>query len=408
MLGIPSSQSETTQQRPLRIAMICDGVTDFLAGGYVSTQRFANELVKRGHHVIFISSNPSNTRKQYGDIKIYRFRGVPVPKTKKELYIGFSSTSEIETILKDEKIDVVHIMLPMPTAVSAALAAERLSIPIVIHSHFQPENIFVHAPAFFPSSVFIRLVYSYLHWLYQKGSIIVYPTEFARQQFKWNGHGPRDIVISNGVDLKHFAKVDATEFRNRYKIPSESKVVLFVARLEPEKCADTLVRATRAIITAIPDTHILIVGGGSEHQKLMNLAKELEVTDRITFTGRVSDEDLLCAYSTCDLFVLPSVAELEGMVVLEAMACGAPLLIADSKESASPYFVEGNGLLFKPNDPDDLARQAIAILSDDAGRQKMSEASHAMSRKYDLMESINTMEQVYRSVSAHPVHSEKS
>ncbi len=407
MPDTPSTSPETVERRPLRIAMICDGVTDFMAGGYVSTERFANELVARGHHVIFISSNPSNTRTQYGDIKIYRFRGIPVPKTKKQLYIGFSTASEIEAILKEEKIDVVHIMLPMPTAVSGAMAAQRLGIPIVIHSHFQPENIFIHAPAFFPSSWFIRLAYSYLHWLYKKGSIIVYPTEFARRQFKWNGHAPRDIVISNGVDLGRFAKVDATEFRNRHRISLHSKVVLFVARLEPEKCADMLVRATPAIVKAIPDAHILIVGGGSEYEKLMKLASDLKMAEHVTFTGRVSDEALLLAYSTSDLFVLPSLAELEGMVVLEAMACGAPILIADSKESASPYFVEGNGLLFKPNDPDDLAKCAIAILSDDVGRKKMSEASHVMSRKYDLMESVNTMERVYRSVLAQSVHSQK-
>ena len=408
MPDIPSTPPVTMQNGPLRIAMICDGVTDFIAGGYVSTQRFATELVKRGHHVIFISSNASNKRLQYGDIKIYRFRGVPIPKTKKQVYIGFSTTHEIETILKDEKIDVVHILMPMPTAVSSARAAERLGIPIVIHSHFQPENIFVHAPAWFPADWFITLVYSYLHWLYKKGIIIVYPTEFARRQFKWNGHAPRDIVISNGVDLRCFAKADATEFRHRHHISPQSKVVLFVARLEPEKCADTLIRATPMILKEIPDAHILIVGGGSEQEKLMKLAGELGVAEKVTFTGRVSDADLLLAYSACDLFVLPSVAELEGMVVLEAMACGAPILIADSKESASPYFVEGNGLLFKWNDPHDLATQAIHILSDDAGRTEMSEASRVMSRKYDLMESIAAIERVYRSVLAQSAHSHKS
>jgi 1,2-diacylglycerol 3-alpha-glucosyltransferase len=398
MSNTTSNLPETAPHSPLRIAMVCDGVTDFLAGGYVSTQRFANELIKRGHHVIFISSNRSKEREQHGDIKIYRFRGIPVPKTQKQIYIGFPTISEMETVLKEEQIDIVHIMMPMPSAVSGAMAAERLGIPIVIHSHFQPENIFIHAPAFFPSRWCIALVYSYLHWLYKKGSMIVYPTEFARRQFKWNGHAPSDIVISNGVDLQHFAKTDATGFRIRNKISLHCKVVLFVARLEPEKCADTLIGATPAIVKAIPNAHVLIVGGGSEQEKLKALSKKLGVGDHITFTGRVSDDDLLLAYNASDLFVLPSLAELEGMVVLEAMACGLPILIADSKESASVYFVDGNGLLFKPNDPDDLATQAIHILSDEEGRKKMAEASHTMSKKYDLQESINTMEEVYRSV----------
>jgi 1,2-diacylglycerol 3-alpha-glucosyltransferase len=404
---MPETISASSQEVPhtsLRIAMICDGVTDFIAGGYISTQQFADELVKRGNHVIFITSNRSNERTQYGDIKLYRFRGIPVPKTNKQIYVGFPTIAEIEKVLKDEKIDVVHIMMPMPSAVSGTMAAERLSIPIVIHSHFQPENIFIHAPALFPSHWFIRLVYAYLRWLYKKADIIVYPTEFARQQFKWNGLKPDDIVITNGVDIRRFVKMDATEFRKRHNISPESKVILFVARLEPEKCADILIRATPTILKSIPHAHVLIVGGGSEHEKLVTLSEKLGVTDHITLAGRVSNEDLVLAYNASDLFVLPSLAELEGMVVLEAMACGLPILIANSKESASVYFVDGNGLLFKPNDPDDLASQAIRILNDDVGRQKMAEASHAMSRKYDLQESINTMEQVYRSVLTQSAH----
>ena len=133
-------------------------------------------------------------------------------------------------------------------------------------------------------------------------------------------------------------------------------------------------------------------------ESLRALATTLGVSDHVTFLGKVSDEDLLSAFNACALFTLPSILELEGMVVLEAMACGKPILIANAEMSASKYFVRENGLLFEPGNAQDLAIQALKILNDDALRTRMGENSLRDAQGYDIHESVRKLEEVYYSV----------
>jgi glycosyltransferase involved in cell wall biosynthesis len=115
----------------------------------------------------------------------------------------------------------------------------------------------------------------------------------------------------------------------------------------------------------------------------------------VTFCGFVPDEDLAAAYSACDLFVLPSFAELEGMAVLEAMSCGKPILIADARDSAATDFVGDNGLLFKAGNSEHLAEQATRLLSDPERLQAMGEISATKSRSFDIIESVAAIESLY-------------
>jgi len=104
------------------------------------------------------------------------------------------------------------------------------------------------------------------------------------------------------------------------------------------------------------------------------------------------------AYNASDIFVLPSIAELEGMAVLEAMACGKPIIIANSKESASRYFVDNNGFLFEPQNAVDLAEKILTIISNKELREKMGQRSLEISKDYDIGKSVLKLEQLYYSL----------
>ena len=174
--------------------------------------------------------------------------------------------------------------------------------------------------------------------------------------------------------------------------------MLFVGRLFPEKSVDTIIRAIPYIIKKDNNIHIMIVGSGHLRQKLEKLAKDFNVNNYITFLGLVSEEDKIFAYNACDIFILPSLAELEGMVVLEAMACGKPIIISDAKMSASRFFVNGNGFLFKTKDPEDLAIKALQLITDKNLCKKMGEVSLEKSKNYDIHRSADKLEEVYYSV----------
>lgn len=383
--------------KKLRIAMICDPIGDYKAGVLMSVLRFSKLLTKRGHHIIFIGAKTkeNTVHDLYHGMKAYRFRSIPLPKSG-GWNLAFPTVNEIKKVLQDEQIDVVHIILPMSAALVATKAARALGIKIVAHSHSQPENLFMGVPKFLGRPLLDHTWNTYLAWIYSKAESIIYPSEMARELLNNLTDKNKDsTVISNGIDTAEFKPADVGDFYERYSIPRDTVKMLFVGRLFPEKSVDTLIRAVPNIITKYPKSHVMIVGGGHLRPKLEALVDDLNIRNHVTFLGLVSEEDKILAYNACDIFVLPSFAELEGMVVLEAMACGKPILIADSKMSASRYFVDNNGFLFETANPKHLAEQALRLTINAELRKEMGAASLKKSKDYDIHRSVDRLEEVY-------------
>ncbi|OGI64259.1 hypothetical protein A3H53_03750 [Candidatus Nomurabacteria bacterium RIFCSPLOWO2_02_FULL_40_10] len=387
-----------TTRKKLNIAMVCDPIGNNKSGVVISTIRFSKLLKERGHHVIFIGARSAEHKdhSHHNEVKAYRFRSLPVPKSG-GWNLAFPTIKELKKIFLEEKIDVVHIILPMSGAIVAIKAAKTLGIKIVAHSHSQPENLFMDMPKIIQPAL-SNIWNKWLTWVYGKSEILIYPSEMARTLLeKLNNKNHPSVVISNGIDLKEFKPMMIGDFYERFNIPPEKIKLLFVGRLFPEKSIDTLIKAAPYIIKKYPDIHVMLVGAGHQRLKLEKLARSLGVDKYITFLGLVSEEDKVLAYNVCDIFVLPSLAELEGMVVLEAMACGKPIIVADAKMSASRYFVDGNGFLFKAKNPEDLARQALKLITDIDLRKKMGEKSLQNVQKYDIHKSAELLEEVYYS-----------
>ena len=388
----------------MNIAIVCDGVGDVVGGGFISALRFGELLRGRGHRVIFIAGrsrvHPSDH--EAGGIKSYRLPSVLIPRTEGQLYLGVPFPKTLRRVLRTEEIDIVHVMIPMPLGLVTLRVAKTQGIPVVMHSHFQPEIVFMSVPQLPYRDALMQRFLAYLNWLYGQADAIVYPSAFARRQFP-KLSTVRNVVISNGVDGQTFRPIDPDAFKRRFNLSTSKRHLMYLGRLHPEKNVETLIRAMPIIVKAQPHTHLFIVGFGFEQPALEQLARECGVAGDITFCGYVPDEDIVGAYSACDLFVFPSLAELEGMAVLQAMACGKPLLVADAKGSAAPDLVEDNGLLFTAQNAEHLAEQAGRLLSDAAQLRAMGEASRLMSRRYDIHASIETLESVYRSLLHRPV-----
>lgn len=382
----------------LRIAMVCDPIGASPAGVLVSTTRFAQLLRDRGHHVIFIGAR-SKENPEHGylnKIKAYRFRSIPIPKSG-GWHLALPTVNELKKVFQDEQINVVHIILPMSGALVAVKAARALGIKIVAHSHSQPENLFMDMPKIIQPTLG-SLWNKYLAWIYSKAESIIYPSKMAHSLLDHlTAPGKPSAVISNGINTGDFKKVDVGDFHERYEIPRDTVNIVFVGRLFPEKSIDTLIMAIPHIVAVHPRVHVMIVGGGHLRSKLELLARGLGVQDYVTFLGLVSDEDKLLAYNAGDIFVLPSLAELEGMVVLEAMACGKPIIISDAEMSASRYFVDGNGFLFETANPEHLALQALRLITNADLQREMGAVSLEKSKQYDIHRSVEQLEEVYYS-----------
>ncbi len=382
----------------LNIAMICDPIGSNKSGVVVSTLRFAKLLKERGHNVIFIGAKSKEHKNHswHDGIKAYRYRSLPVPKSC-GWYLAFPTVRELKKVFRDEKIDVIHIILPMSGSVVAIKAARALGIKMVAHSHSQPENLFMDLPKIIQPTL-NKMWNSYLAWTYGKAETLIYPSEMARTLLdKLSRKNQPSHVVSNGINIKDFRPLPIGDFYQRFGIPEGAVKLLFVGRLFPEKSVDTLIKAVPHIIKKHPNTHIMLVGDGYLRQKLEKLTRDLGVEKYITFLGLVSEKDKILAFNACDIFVLPSLAELEGMAVLEAKACGKPIIISDAKMSASRFFVDGNGFLFETKNHEDLAEKAITLIADKDLRERMGKVSLEKSKNYDIERSVDKLENIYYS-----------
>jgi glycosyltransferase involved in cell wall biosynthesis len=380
---------------------VCDGIGDMVAGAFVSTIRFAELLDARGHRITLISSGSVMQRRDRDcrGLPIHRFAGPLVPWTDGRLYLGIPTAARLRRILSAEQIELVHVMVPLPLGLLAVRVSKAMGLPVVIHSHTQAENIFMNAPRFPGLASLKGRFCAYLTWLYRQADMLIYPSAFALRQFPQLACRPQ-VVISNGVDRERFRPTPPQEFVRRFGLPEHGQRLLYLGRLHKEKNLATLIRALPYVRAQHADTHLYLVGHGYERPELQRLVRSLDMTPHVTFCGFVPDDDLPAAISAADLFVLPSLAELEGMAVLEAMACGKPLLVADAPYSAASDLVQDNGLLFRAGDPDHLAALATGLLDAPSRLAAMGVRSLELSRRFDIHESAIRIESVYRSLLA--------
>jgi len=386
-------------RKKLNIAIVCDAV-DYINGASVSARRFAKLLAARGHKVIFIASKTPFASGNVDGIKTYRFRSILVPKAEGKFYLTFPTIKEAKKVFRDEEIDIIHIIIPFEAGFSCMEAARLLGIKVVTASHTQAENVFLHIPKILGRDALSNIFTRYLFWMYQSSDALIYPTEFAREKSPKMDAKMKYEVISNGVDRSLFKPTDPASFFKEYGLSRDNTYIIFVGRLHPEKSIETLIKAVPEIIKKQLMVRVLIVGEGHQSEELEALVKKMHLKEKILFLGKVSGENLVLAYNAADIFCMPSLAELESMVTLEAMACGDPVLIADAPQSAAKYFVDKNGMLFKPEDPRDLARQALAMLSDGRKLEAMGRQSLENSARYDINESASRLENLYYEVLA--------
>jgi glycosyltransferase involved in cell wall biosynthesis len=209
-----------------------------------------------------------------------------------------------------------------------------------------------------------------------------YTQEWARRL-----HGPvlpPSTVIPAGVDTDLFRPPEDRRLLRRALLgDQDNATILFTARnLAPRMGIDALLRALPALLRAYPAIRLVIAGDGALRARLEQLAADLGIGNRVSFLGRIPDAELIAWYQACDLFVLPSAAmEGFGMVTVEAMACGAP--VVGTPVGATPELLAGHHphLLALGTTPDDLAGAIIRVLRDcDLPALRRQVRAHAVAR----------------------------
>lgn len=194
----------------------------------------------------------------------------------------------------------------------------------------------------------------------------------------------RAVIIPNGVRIESFSGLSREKSRKNLNILENEKIITFVGRLVPEKGVKYLIRAMTSINRNVPDARLLLIGDGLDRLYLEKLTQELKLTNTITFVGMVSNEKVPSYLASSDLFVLPTLSEGLSIVILEAMACGLPVIT--TTVNGLPEIVKDgeNGLLVAPKNSEQLAQKLLLLLNDDQLRMKMGENNKRLSKNYSL------------------------
>jgi glycosyltransferase involved in cell wall biosynthesis len=186
-------------------------------------------------------------------------------------------------------------------------------------------------------------------------------------------------LVPEGIDLPRWRRMLNANAKN-----SDDATIVCVARQYPRKHVADLLQALPIVRQTIPNAHAIIVGDGPEHQPLRELARRLNLGDAVQFTGSLpNDEDVAAYYRRADIFCLPSVQEGFGIVFLEAMAAGLPIVATRSAAIPEVVLDRQAGLLVEPNNPQQLAQALTELLSDKQLRTQLGSFGQQHVESYD-------------------------
>lgn len=381
----------------MNIAFFTNNYKPFVGGVPIAIENLANELRRHGHHVHIFA--PEYGKGDEEDVDVFRTWSIknfndssfvlPIPLAL-STYLTFN----------DVQADVVHVHHPFLLGISGLRAARAENLPVVFTYHTQYEKYAHYLP--WDSTMVREMAVGIATRFANSCDAVIAPSTDIQKQLVERGVDVPIRVIPTGVDLSQFEQGSPAFLRDRFGLAQGDKILLFVSRLAKEKNVSLLLDAFGKLARQMPEAHFVLVGSGEEEQALQDEARSAGLESRVHFTGTLSGEELIGAYKSADLFVFASVTETQGMVVLEAMAGGCPVVAVDAPGVRDVVEEGSNGFLVSDGDTEQFAAQCQRILQDPQLHAAFREAALQRAQQLSLSSTTTKVEQLYQDVIREP------
>ncbi len=363
----------------MRIGFFTDTFLPQKNGVVTSLLSFGPELVGRGHEV-FVFCPESNVREFQG-MAVYSYPAVtfrPYP----EFRIAVPQGRD-----KAPKLDIVHTHSPFTMGFFGWRVAKLQGIPRVSTFHTMLSE-YVGYVSRLGKLLLKPITWKFCKVFYNRHRKLIAPSNVLREVLKKQGIERPIEVIPTGIDLDFFKPINKKKARRKLGIGGE-KIFLTLGRLGHEKNIDVIFRAMKNV-----DAKLVVAGRGPAAKKLKNLRDGLGIQKKVSFVGYVPENLKPLYYSAADAFILASTSETQGVVVTEAMACGAPVIGTNSL--AIPEIVKDgkNGYLFDPHNVKELSR----LLQNFEFSEKMRSAALESVVGYSIQKCVDKLEKFYASL----------
>ncbi len=379
----------------LKIAFYTDTYLPAIDGVVTSILNTKKELERRGHSVYIFTSGDSISKPMVElEKNVYAVHGVKFrkyPQYRLALF-PFLTASKLNRI----KPDVIHAHTPFMMGLSGLAMARINRIPIVgtFHTFFTHKSVLAQygGSSHIAQRVMIRTAWPYARFFFNRCNAVIAPSEAARKIL--NRHRVNNtITVPNGVDTSRFnPRNSGASVRKRIMKGKREKIVLYVGRMSLEKRIDVILKAAR--IMDRRDVRFVFAGTGPATHHYQHMAIDYGLGDRARFVGFVSQEDLPKYYAAADLFCTASTFETQGVVLLEALASGKPIVGANYLAINEIIRNGRNGETFKPGDAKSCARKMEKVLDNARSYKEIGETAE----KYSVKNATDMLLKVYKEI----------
>jgi glycosyltransferase involved in cell wall biosynthesis len=429
----------------LKIAIFTDTYAPEVNGVAHSIDRFSKLVADDGHKVmIFCPKHGRYRDKSYPRITVKRYSSITAP-TYKAMKIALPFVLSVRNDLKKFKPDLVHIQTPMGIGWIGIWATKILKLKNVqtYHTYIPDFLVYLKPKTFLGFNLFVnylnsskiikvlletdvsnedkslnklktslsekldevvrkaqadktsrmteRFARDLTRAVYNRADLVLTPSRILKRILKKNGVKSEVEVLSNGIEFERFEKKSDYSIQNK---------LIHVGRLGHEKHLEVVIRALKIALKTNDRIILDVIGEGPARKPMQRLAKQLKLSNHVRFLGFKKREDLVKFYCQYDAFVTASTIETQGIVILEAMAAGLPII--GVKKLAVPEVVKdsSNGYLSRPFNEKEMAKNILLLLSDEGQLEKFGKKSLSIAKSHEIVKCKEKLENYYYKIAS--------
>lgn len=357
----------------MKILMISDVYFPRVNGVSTSIRTFAESLREQGHVVHLIAPQyPGQTPLlQQDESWITRIEARKIVFDPEDYLMKWSALTAYIDTLHPGDYDLVHIHTPFIAHYAGLRIAKKLQVPAVETYHTFFEDYMHHYLPWVPRKLAVRIAQTVSRRQCQQVDTVVSPSAQMREVLKQYGVSTPITVIPTGLDAARFVPGDGDAFRHKYQIPAQQPLLLFVGRVAYEKNIHFLLEMLSLVIQDHPEVLLVITGEGPAESMLKKMARDKGLQSHVMFLGYLDRAvGLNAAYQAADIFVFASKSETQGLVLLEAMAQGTPV-VAIAELGTASILRQEQGALIARDDELHFAEQVQTLLIDHQLRERV-------------------------------------
>ncbi len=387
----------------MRVLFISDVYFPRVNGVSTSIRTFRQDLALRDVHTRLVAPHydcpPEAAPEEQGVLRVPAAR---VPRDPEDRRMRWRALTRALDALPASEFDLVHIHTPFLAHYAGVRFARRANIACIATYHTFFEEYLHHYVPLLPRRLSRLLARSFTRSQCAAVQALIAPSEPMRAVLTGYGVSTPIHVLPTGLAADQFRAGDGRAFRARAGIDAQRPLVTYIGRVAHEKNIGFLVEVFRRVLASVPEALLVIAGEGPAREALRQQVAHLGLEGHVHFAGYLErDSALLDCYAAADVFVFASRTETQGLVLLEAMAQGVPV-VSTAELGTRSILVPGSGALVVPEQQQEFAAAVVRVLSDAGVREELAARGRAYARNWSSAAMARRLAELYAGLRAVP------